>query len=180
MDPRENIPRPGSERLRIKQFFISNKNKHLSFKCGLFSVLFMSVLPPHPPIQSVLTLTQQWGLQGKMILRVINQLLVGPPVADRSKGDDLDKKGYRGPPVWGLGVGQRTPPHKTSLQNLPKKSQSPPGALVQLLLKMMSAAFTVSFQCLWPHGHHLRQVLKYLQKNVQEIARCQKILSPTV
>jgi hypothetical protein len=29
--------------------------------------------------------------------------------------DDPDKKGYPGPPEWGLGVGLTTPPHKTYL-----------------------------------------------------------------
>jgi hypothetical protein len=29
------------------------------------------------------------------------------------KGDNPDKKGYPGPPVWGLGVGLTTPPSKT-------------------------------------------------------------------
>jgi hypothetical protein len=29
--------------------------------------------------------------------------------AGQVKGDDPDKKGYPGPPVWGLGVGMTTP-----------------------------------------------------------------------
>jgi hypothetical protein len=33
--------------------------------------------------------------------------------AGQVKGDDPDKKGYPGPPGWGLGVGLTTPPCKT-------------------------------------------------------------------
>jgi len=32
--------------------------------------------------------------------------------ASSVKGDDPDKKGYPGPPVWGLGVRLTTSPHK--------------------------------------------------------------------
>ena len=32
--------------------------------------------------------------------------------ARQVKGDDRDKKGYPGPPGWGLGVELTTPPHK--------------------------------------------------------------------
>jgi len=32
--------------------------------------------------------------------------------ARQVKGDDPDKKGYPGPPVWGLGVGLTNPPRK--------------------------------------------------------------------
>ena len=32
--------------------------------------------------------------------------------ARQVKGDDPDKKGYPGPPGWGLGVELITPPHK--------------------------------------------------------------------
>jgi hypothetical protein len=32
--------------------------------------------------------------------------------ARQVKGDDPDKKGYLGPPSWGLGVGLMAPPNK--------------------------------------------------------------------
>jgi len=35
--------------------------------------------------------------------------------ARRVKGDDPDKKGYPGPPGWGLSMGLKTPHHKNNL-----------------------------------------------------------------
>jgi hypothetical protein len=32
--------------------------------------------------------------------------------AGQVKGDDSDRKGYPGPPDWGLGMGLTAPPHK--------------------------------------------------------------------
>jgi len=36
----------------------------------------------------------------------------GASHARQVKGDDPDKKGYPGPPGWGLSMGFSTPPHK--------------------------------------------------------------------
>jgi hypothetical protein len=42
--------------------------------------------------------------------------------ARQVKGDDPDKKGYPGPPGWGLGLRLTTPPHKNILlRNLKRR-----------------------------------------------------------
>ena len=42
--------------------------------------------------------------------------------ARQVKGDDPDKKGYPGPPGWGLGVRLTAPPHKKKLlRNLKRR-----------------------------------------------------------
>ena len=42
-------------------------------------------------------------------------LLVGPPMPDKVKGDNPDKKGKPDPPGWGLDMGLAIPPHKNVL-----------------------------------------------------------------
>ena len=39
------------------------------------------------------------------------------------KGDDPDKKGYPGPPGWGLGMRLTTPPHKKNTFTRPCPAQ---------------------------------------------------------
>ena len=41
--------------------------------------------------------------------------------ASQVKGDDPDKKGYSGPPSWGLGVRLTTPPHKKNTVTKPQE-----------------------------------------------------------
>jgi hypothetical protein len=41
--------------------------------------------------------------------------------ARQVKGDDPDKKGYPGPPDWGLGVRLTTPPHKNNIDTRPQE-----------------------------------------------------------
>ena len=48
--------------------------------------------------------------------------------ASQVKGDDPDKKGYSGPPSWGLGVRLTTPPHKKILlRNLKRRPRPTQG-----------------------------------------------------
>jgi hypothetical protein len=48
--------------------------------------------------------------------------------ARQVKGDDPDKKGYSGPPGWGLGVRLTTPPHKKILlRNLKRRPRPTQG-----------------------------------------------------
>jgi len=43
--------------------------------------------------------------------------------ARQVKGDDPDKKGYPGPPVWGLGVRLTTPPRKNNIVTKPQENE---------------------------------------------------------
>ena len=61
--------------------------------------------------QGIPTLTQWRGLCGYMIPRAVLAVAyaTGRASHDRQvKGDDPDKKGYPGPPGWGLGAGPTT------------------------------------------------------------------------
>jgi len=54
-------------------------------------------------------------LRGQMILRAMPAVALATgraTLAGQVKGDDPDKKGYPGPPGWGLGVRLTTSPRK--------------------------------------------------------------------
>jgi len=62
--------------------------------------------------------------------------------ARQIKGDDPDKKGYPGPPGWGLGMRLRTPPHPTKRNTVtkPQKNrgcQGPPRTVEQMMIIIM-------------------------------------------
>jgi hypothetical protein len=44
--------------------------------------------------------------------------------ARQVKGDDPDKKGYPGPPGWGLGVRLTTPAHKKNIVMKPQGNEA--------------------------------------------------------
>ena len=59
--------------------------------------------------------------------------------ARQVNGDDPDKKGYAGPPGWGLGVRLTTPPLKSIVMRSQNKrvSQGPHRALEPMLLLLL-------------------------------------------
>jgi U3 small nucleolar RNA-associated protein 14 len=63
------------------------------------------------PPEGIPTLTLWWGLCGHIIPRVLLTVAYATDRASHArevKGDDPDKKGYPGPPGWGVGVGLTT------------------------------------------------------------------------
>jgi hypothetical protein len=58
--------------------------------------------------------------------------------ARQVKGDDTDKKGYPGPPGWGLGVRLTTPPReKILLRNLERRQGLPRAVELMMMMMMM-------------------------------------------
>jgi hypothetical protein len=58
-------------------------------------------------------------------------------LARQVKGDDPDKKGYPGPPGWGLGVRLTIPPHKKYCNETSRGDQDPPRAVELMMMMMM-------------------------------------------
>jgi hypothetical protein len=56
--------------------------------------------------------------------------------ARQVKGDDPDKKGYPGPPGWGLGVRLTTPPRKKYCYETSRGGQGPPRAVEPMMMMM--------------------------------------------
>jgi hypothetical protein len=56
--------------------------------------------------------------------------------ARQVKGDDPNKKGYPGPPGWGLSMRLTNPPHKKYCYKTSREGQGPPRA-VELMMMMM-------------------------------------------
>jgi hypothetical protein len=56
--------------------------------------------------------------------------------ARQVKRDDPDKKGYPGPPGWGLGVRLTTPPHKKYCYETSRGGQGPPRAVEPMMMMM--------------------------------------------
>jgi hypothetical protein len=73
----------------------------------LLLILFRSVIETEPNFEVVEGLTWSYDLESVATGRVTH--------AGQVKGDDPDKQGYPGPPVWGLGVGLTTSPRKKTL-----------------------------------------------------------------
>jgi hypothetical protein len=57
--------------------------------------------------------------------------------ARQVKGDDADKKGYPGPPGWGLGVRLTTPRRKKYCYETSREGQGPPTAVEPMMMMMM-------------------------------------------
>jgi hypothetical protein len=55
----------------------------------------------------------------------------------RVKGNDPDKKGYPGPPGWGLGVRLTTPPRKKYCYEILRGGQGPHRAVEPMMMMMM-------------------------------------------
>ena len=74
--------------------------------------------------------------------------------ARQVKGDDADKKGYPGPPGWGLGVRLTTPPHKKYCYEALRGGQGPPRVVEPMMMMMYNIACLVHFHLLptWDSG----------------------------
>ena len=133
-----------------------------------------------PLTQGVPALTQWWGLHGKMILRAVlsvMQLLVGPPVPDRSKMMTQTKRD-----TLILLVGCRAKnPTPLNIVTKPTKKKKPirgsSAAAAENNDDCCIHSVVLVVQAMWASLETGPQIFV---ENVQEIARCQKILPPTI
>jgi hypothetical protein len=77
------------------------------------------------PSKGIPTLMQWWGLCGHMIPRAMPMVVYATGRARHVKGDDPDKKGYTGPPGWGLGERLTNSPCKKNDYKTSKKQRRP-------------------------------------------------------
>jgi len=104
------------------------------------------------------------------------------------KGDDPDKKGYPGPPSWGLGVRLTTSPRtKKNCYETSRGGQSPPRAVEPMMMMMMishkeiyctfkTCYYTISV--LFPIDCHLCHEFTFFSSNNTQFSQtCSKPLS---
>jgi hypothetical protein len=65
--------------------------------------------------------------------------------ARKVKGDDPDKKGYPGPPGWGLGVRLTTPSVKKYCYETSRGGKGPPRAVQPMMMIMMMKYLKVQY-----------------------------------
>jgi hypothetical protein len=91
-----------------------------------YVILLLCICILNPP-EDIPALTYWWGLCGHMIPRAMLAVAYAIGRASHArevKGDDPDKKGYPGPPGWGIGVGLTTPHSKKFCYESRKKEKA--------------------------------------------------------
>ena len=66
--------------------------------------------------------------------------------ARQVKGDETDKKGNPGPPIWGLGVRLTTPPSNNYCYETSRGGQGPPRVVELMMMMMMISYINMSMQ----------------------------------
>jgi hypothetical protein len=85
--------------------------------------------------------------------------------ARQVKGDDPDKKGYPGPPGWGLGVRLTTPPHKKYCYETSRGGQGLPSAVEpMMMMMMMTTTMTLAPTCFGSYKNHPQGAVRHLVK----------------
>ena len=63
--------------------------------------------------------------------------------ARQVKGDDPDKKGYPGPPGWGLGMRLTTSPGKKNCYETSSGGQGPPRAVEPMIMMILHTGTSI-------------------------------------